>query len=455
MNEINAIAHKVIQEAMRLKTPLLSFIAVVALLIYFPFSLRGDGTVLGHTKLLLLYSSMLLFALLAIQTMYLSTLSFSQEIKHKQFFLIDVKPIARWKFFVGKLWGLAILNLCLLVILGLITVTTIHFFGYGKINPKQKKKFQNQFYTASAAAKFYFPEEEFEKDVESRYKRMAEEAKIDPNMAKDEAKQRVRNKLRQALQYIPVGQGKVFIFKDFPKDLRKKENAEIRIRYKIYSPNATYGFRIRTKWIVGAYAKYSVTGETEVGEFDEISIPANAIDANGNLEVLYINQHNAAGSLFFPIEDGIEVLYPQGSFIANYAKFLFLIFIVLNLLSAISLFFATFLSFPVAILTSLFIFKLGILLDFLREMAITGADILVQERQSFLSFLYEQYFVGLNMIVPNFSQYLAFEHITTGRYIDWLTLAQAFIFLVIIDCGLLVAFGSYIFYRREVAKPLL
>ena len=168
-----------------------------------------------------------------------------------------------------------------------------------------------------------------------------------------------------------------------------------------------------------------------------------------------MDNHPQAGSVFFPIEDGLEVLYPQSSFTVNYAKFLFLMFIVLNLLATIALFFATFLSFPVAMLSSFFIFLLGILLDFLRKMAISGADLIVQERQSFLGFVYEKYFDFIHFLVPNFSQYLAFDSITTGKLISWVTIAEAVIFLILIDCGLLIAIGCHVFFRREVAKPLL
>ncbi|BBM85442.1 hypothetical protein [Candidatus Uabimicrobium amorphum] len=454
MNEINAIAHKVLQEAMRLKTPLLSFVAVVALLIYFPFSLRGDGTALGQSKLILLYSTMLLFTLLSIQTVYLGILSFTQEIKHKQFFLVDAKPVARWKFLLGKLWGLAVLNFILLLILGTIIYVSIYLFGYMNTSDKQQRQFENQFFTASDYIKPYFPEEAFEKDVDNRYRRLAAENNLQEGLGEQQIKEQIRGRLRQSLQHVPPGQGKIFIFTDFPDWLRKSKQ-QIRIRYKIYSPNSMYGFRIKTNWIIGSYTKYSFSSETKVGEFAEISAPSDAIDPQGNLQISYVNKHQQAGSVFFPIEDGIEALYPQSIFLVNYAKFLLLMFFVLNFLAALSLFFATFLSFPVATLSTFFVFILGILMDFLRQLSVRGANLIAEERDSFLSFLYQKYYNLLDILVPNFSDFLAFDHITTGRYIDWIIMSQGFVFLILIDCGLLFAFGSYIFFRREVAKPLL
>ena len=130
-------------------------------------------------------------------------------------------------------------------------------------------------------------------------------------------------------------------------------------------------------------------------------------------------------------------------------------FFVLKFLATLSLFFATFLSFPVATLSTFFVFILGILMDFLRQLSVRGANLIAEERDSFLSFLYEKYYTLLDILVPNFSDFLAFDHITTGRYIDWIIMSQGFVFLIVIDCGLLLAFGSYIFFRREVAKPLL
>ena len=58
-------------------------------------------------------------------------------------------------------------------------------------------------------------------------------------------------------------------------------------------------------------------------------------------------------ALLFPLEDGMEVLYPEGGFALNFARGLGIIFCWMALLAALGLMAASFLSFPVAAFFSL------------------------------------------------------------------------------------------------------
>jgi hypothetical protein len=65
-------------------------------------------------------------------------------------------------------------------------------------------------------------------------------------------------------------------------------------------------------------------------------------------------------SLLFPLEDGMEVLYPEGGFALNFARGLGIIFCWLALLAALGLMAASFLSFPVAAFFSLAVLVIGL-----------------------------------------------------------------------------------------------
>ena len=79
-------------------------------------------------------------------------------------------------------------------------------------------------------------------------------------------------------------------------------------------------------------------------------MPANLIDDHGVLLVVFANFNDTA--LLFPLEDGMEVLYRRGSFVANFARGLGLILFWMALLAALGLTTASFLSFPVAAFSS-------------------------------------------------------------------------------------------------------
>ena len=76
------------------------------------------------------------------------------------------------------------------------------------------------------------------------------------------------------------------------------------------------------------------------------------------LTILFVNPNNTA--LLFPLEDGMEVLYPEGGFALNFARGLGIIFCWMALLAALGLTAASFLSFPVAAFFSLAVLVVGL-----------------------------------------------------------------------------------------------
>ena len=64
------------------------------------------------------------------------------------------------------------------------------------------------------------------------------------------------------------------------------------------------------------------------------------------MTIVFLNANQTA--LLFPLDEGMEVLYPQSSFALNFARGLGVIFCWMALLAALGLAAASFLSFPVA-----------------------------------------------------------------------------------------------------------
>ncbi len=82
------------------------------------------------------------------------------------------------------------------------------------------------------------------------------------------------------------------------------------------------------------------------------------IDDKGLLTVAFGNANNTA--LLFPLEDGLEVLYRQGSFGLNFVRGLGIILCWMALLATLGLASASLLSFPVAAFLSLGVLTLAL-----------------------------------------------------------------------------------------------
>ena len=84
----------------------------------------------------------------------------------------------------------------------------------------------------------------------------------------------------------------------------------------------------------------------------------NLLDDQGRLFITFGNANPA--NLLFDLEEGMEVLYHEGSFGVNFVRGLGIIFIWLGLLAAVGLAGASYLSFPVAAFFSITVLIIGL-----------------------------------------------------------------------------------------------
>jgi hypothetical protein len=188
--------------------------------------------------------------------------------------------------------------------------------------------------------------------------------------------------------------------------------------------------------------------------FQEIPLPSQ-LDSQGRLFLACYN--DSPTSLFFPMEDGFEVLYRENSFPVNFARGLAVILCWLALLSTIGLASASFLSFPVAAFCSIAVLFVGLS---------SGVLNAVQEQQSiFPSGGQSQPGLVEHIIdtvaVPLFGQLLKLvnlvqgfspvDDLSTGHSITWGQLGRAAGQIVLLMGGIFAVAGILLFNRRELA----
>src|SRR5258708_38945185 len=110
--------------------------------------------------------------------------------------------------------------------------------------------------------------------------------------------------------------------------------------------------------------------------FSEFEVPPNLFEEDGRLMIRFTNLDRT--TLFFPLEDGLEVLYRDGSFGLNFARGLGIILCWMALLPALGLAAESFMSFPVAAFFSLSILIValssGTLSSVVEQGGTAGAD---------------------------------------------------------------------------------
>jgi hypothetical protein len=188
--------------------------------------------------------------------------------------------------------------------------------------------------------------------------------------------------------------------------------------------------------------------------FHDFEIPPNLFDDKGVLTIVFGNPNDTA--LLFPLEDGMELLYPEAGFALNYVRGLGIILCWMALLAALGLAAASFLSFPVAAFLSLglltAVFSSGTMANAVSEGTIMGySEESSATGHSPLDAVVIPAFRGLLSVISLAKDFSPVDALSTGRSIAWTQLARAFVQIVLLLGGIIGLTGIIIFNRRELA----
>jgi hypothetical protein len=188
--------------------------------------------------------------------------------------------------------------------------------------------------------------------------------------------------------------------------------------------------------------------------FHEFQIPPNLFDSKGVLTIIFVNPNST--SLLFPLEDGMEVLYPEGGFALNFARGLGIIFCWMALLAALGLSAASFLSFPVAAFFSMAVLVIGLSSGTLAGAVAAGTVVGGNGEtgvmgHSLADAVLIPLFKGFLVVITLVNNFSPIDSLSSGRSISWTELGAAFGQIVLFLGGIVAVIGIGLFNRRELA----
>ena len=346
---VRAVAWLTWKAAFRFRLFIVIAVLLLASVIGLPILIEDDGTARGFTQILLTYTLTIITGLLGLSTLWLACGTLARDIEECQMQMVVVKPIARWQIWLGKWLGIVSLNATLLAISGLSVFLLLQWRAT-KLPAAEQKTLRNEVMVARASAKPPSLEKEIEEVTEQQLKEALQKS---PVSASDLPllRQQIKESLKAEAQIvqsghphwwqIDLGAAAAKSLKGQPLYLRIKFNAADK------SPSGTFD----GMWQVGVpretkfwqtYEPMSLAPDT----FHEFEIPADLFDERGVLTVGFLNANNT--TLIFPLDEGMEVLYREGSFGLNFVRGLGIIFCWMALLATLGLAAASFMSFPVA-----------------------------------------------------------------------------------------------------------
>jgi hypothetical protein len=427
--------------------------AVVAL----PILIKDDGTAQGFTQILITYTLSAIASLLGLSTLWLACGTLARDIEECQIQVVAVKPIARWQIWLGKWLGIMSLNAVLLALSG-GCVYGLLMWRASHLPPATQQVLRNEVLVARGSVKQPDLNKDIDEETDKLLKERLEKNPVTSADLKDVRKQ-LREQVKAEYEVVPPGYMHLWqIDLGDAKNLARGKPLQLRIKFNSadanLAPNRTYN----GLWRVGVPQKTELYQSELMSlapdTFHEFKIPPNLIEENGTLTVQFLNVNDV--TLLFPIDEGMEVLYPKGGFGPNFIRGLFIILFWMGLLAALGLAAASFLSFPVAAFFALGLlamsFASGTLASAVSEGTIGGYN---AEKgihgNTPVDFFVIPAFRAVLGVINLAKEFSPVDSLSTGRSISWPQLAKAFAQIILLLGGIIALSGMAIFSRRELA----
>jgi len=455
MQRLLAIAWLTWKAAFRFRLFLVIAVLLLAAVVGLPMVIKDDGTARGFTQILLTYTLSVITGLLGLSTLWLACGTLARDIEECQMQVVATKPIARWQIWLGKWLGIMSLNAALLALSGACVYGLLQWRAT-KLPAAEQTVLREQVLVARGSAR----EQNYNAEIDVATERILQgRLKNSPVDKVDvpEVRRQIREQVKADFQLVPPGYSRPWqIDLGFAKNFLRNKPLQLRVKFNSAqkSPSGTFV----ALWQVGdpnsANLWRSEPMSLAPDTFHEFQIPANLFDDKGVLTVLFINQNDTA--LLFPLEDGLEVLYPQGGFTLNFARGLGIIFCWMALLAALGLMAASFLTFPVAAFFSLAVLTIGLSSGTLHEVVESGTVMGGNGEtgvmgHSVVDAMLIPLFKGCLTVIKLVENFSPIDSLSSGRSISWSELGTAFGQIVLLPGGIIGVIGILLFNRRELA----
>ena len=456
MQKILAIVGLTWKAAFRFRLFLVLAGLLLAAVVALPLLIQDDGTARGFTQILLTYTLGAITVLLGLSTLWLACGTLARDIEECQMQVVATKPIARWQIWIGKWLGILALNAALLGLSGGCVYGLLEWRA-GKLPAAEQQVLREQVLVARGSAK----ENDLSAEIDAETKRVLQERlKNSPVTTVDlpEVQRQIREQVKAGYQVVQPGYSRVWrIDLGFARNYLQGKPLQLRVKFNAAQKSASGTFL--ALWQVGVpeTAKLWRT-ETPMSlapdAVHEFQVPANLFDDRGVLTVLFANPNST--SLLFPLEDGLEVLYPEGGFALNFARGLGIIFCWMALLAALGLAAASFLSFHVATFFSLAMLVIGLSSGTLADAVDSGSVAAGNEETGVAGYsgadvILIPLFKGMLAVIRLVKDFSPVDALSSGRAITWGELGRAVGQILVLVGGGLALAGIALFQRRELA----
>jgi hypothetical protein len=447
-----AVAWLTIKAAVRLRVVVALALLLLACMGLLPFFIKHNGTARMFAQVLLTYSLYLCTGLLGLATLWIACGTHATDIDPGQLQLLAVKPAARWQIWLGRWLGVMTLNAVLLALAGLVAYGMLRWQAR-KLPSEQQQMLASEVLVARGSAREPMPD--LESDMEKIFARRQQEgglADLDPEMVRRE----IRDQLRARQEDVGPNFRRFWDI-DLGAQRQSLAGQPLHLRVKFHTAQLGNDSAINTVWLVGRIESgrfWRMPKQLTPEAFHEFAIPPDLFGTDGRLHIECENRDQV--TLLFPLTDGLEVLFPEGGFAANYARALLVLLCWLALLAAVGLAASSCLSFVIAALLAVTLLVLGLsgdtLSGVLEEGTVLGVDHETgRPNATAANAVLLPVYRALNWLVQSVQTVSPVETLSEGRMITWGQLAACALRIALLAGGTALV-GMVIFNRRELAR---
>ncbi len=473
------IARTIVHEAVRMKIAVGLVFGVMLLVSVLPFMLDKNERLDYRMQTYLTWALSGSVAMLSLTTVYLSCGSLCGDLTRRHVYLSLTKPVSRATYVLGKWLGIALLN----VLLVSLTGGGVYVFAkvvehQRELNEDDRLAVAEQVLVARVSVPPSPPPEDDMQRLYAEYVLQLE------SQNPDRVGQPLAPKTRKAIEQsilahwysIAPLDSKTYRFTGLSKGPQLGEGLQLRLRPQSVRPPPGGLIQLRIWLNQKPYEAVTLVDN----HFHVRTLPADAVDPEGNLEVKIENVNPLNPRATFPSNvrfvpgEGVQLLYRVGSFGANLVRAMVVIWVRLVFLAALGLATATLLSFPVACLVSVMVYVTAAAKGFLSE---SLADFVVfptvqaswlERFAQIISRFFQKLAAGeigealkipvrgvgeaFVSLIPPFSDYNPVPLVSDGRWVAYEMITQSGLVIGLVWAGGCVLAGCLIFRRRELAS---
>jgi hypothetical protein len=447
---------------------LLALLVLCAVMLPMTVSGSGEGA-RSYIQIALMYSLGTVGFILALSTVWISSLVMTQDVENYQLHMVVSKPVSRIRIFLAKYASVVLLHAVLLALAGATIFGGVMWrLSQDDIPDEERDRIRNE---VPVGRRVYYPEPpDMDKLTREALAQQLEEMRKAGNREVTAQAGEMEEELRKGLSQEMLRQRAEVLYQKYGewtfKGLPQDKSTPIYLRYRCYVGKVDSEAQ---RYTTGLWAGYIVERKLDAieqnqpaaeedytrswmalsqmpeqnyaGEFHEKVMPSQVIDPEGNVNLRYINLDNGQDKVYFQTVDGPKLLISVSSFAGNFIRGLLVILLMVMVYAGITCAVSAAFSMPTAIFSVLSYMFLG-----------SVAPLIMTTSQLADPSKYAGYWIGkviMKIVAPLQEFEISFK-IASGELVEFSYIGGLFFWHFLLQALPFIVLGMYLYWRREL-----